>query len=102
MTWKPSAIRHDTENARLRLSKGANHKSSPRAREYILAEYDAPPEVTLENIQQVRAVWQSREERWDCTLSVNTTSTPNHPATPLPEWTSASATQRQSRSLTML
>ena len=65
MTWKPPAIRHDTENARLRSSKGANHKSSPRAHECILAEYDAPPEVTRENIQQVRAVWQSREERWE-------------------------------------
>ncbi len=43
----------------------ANHRSSPRAHEYILAEYDAPPAVALENIQQVRAVWQSREERWE-------------------------------------
>ncbi len=33
--------------------------------EYILAEYDAPPEVALETIQQVRAVWQSREGRWE-------------------------------------
>jgi transposase, IS605 OrfB family, central region len=65
VTWKPSAIRHDTDNNRFRLSKGANHKSSPRAHEYILAEYDAPPEVTLENIQQIRAVWQSRKGRWE-------------------------------------
>jgi putative transposase len=65
VTWKPTAIRHDTDNNRLRLSKGANHKSSTRAREYILAEYEAQPEITLKNIQQVRAVWQSTEQRWE-------------------------------------
>jgi|APHM01.1.fsa_nt_gi transposase, IS605 OrfB family, central region len=57
VTWKQSAIRHDEQNHRLRLSKGANHKSSPRACEYILVNYNTPDYTDIGDITQVRAVW---------------------------------------------
>jgi putative transposase len=56
VTWKQNGIRHDSKNNRVRLSKGANHKERPRALEYILVEYETRPEVTIENLQQVRSV----------------------------------------------
>ena len=57
VTWKKSAIRHDEQNHRLRLSKGANHKSSPGAWEYILVNYEKPKYREISEISQVRAVW---------------------------------------------
>lgn len=57
VTWKRSAIRHDEQNHRLRLSKGDNHKSSPGAWEYILVNYEQPEYYELGEISQVRAVW---------------------------------------------
>jgi putative transposase len=57
VTWKKSAIRHDERNHRLRLSKGATHKSSPRAHEYILVHYHKPEHYELGDISEVRAVW---------------------------------------------
>ena len=57
VTWKQKGIRHDTENNRVRLSKGRNHKEYPRAREYILVGYETAPGVMFENLQQVRAVY---------------------------------------------
>lgn len=65
VTWKANGFRHDTKHNRFRLSKGKLHKESPRARDYILVEYDAPPEVEVENVQQVRAVWNSGKQRWE-------------------------------------
>ena len=65
VTWKANGFRHDTKHERFRLSKGRLHKDSPRARDYILVEYDAPPEVDVENVQQVRAVWNTRKTRWE-------------------------------------
>ncbi len=53
VTWKQKGIRHDTKHGRIRLSKGKNHKNG---RDFILCEYESPPEVELEDIQQVRAV----------------------------------------------
>ncbi len=68
MTWKQKGIRHDTKNGRVRLSKGANHKEHPRAWEYILVEYETRPGVTVENLQQVRAVSDKEKRRWELHL----------------------------------
>jgi len=65
VTWKHNGIRHDQKHDRLRLSKGKNHKDG---HDFILCEYDAPPAATVENIQQVRAVWNAHKERWDLHL----------------------------------
>ncbi|EMA51090.1 RNA-guided endonuclease InsQ/TnpB family protein [Halococcus thailandensis] len=61
VTWKQKGIRHDTENDRLRLSKGFNHKESRD--DYILCEYDTRDDVAIENVQQVRAVYEHGEWR---------------------------------------
>jgi len=61
VTWKKSAIRHDERNHRLRLSKGSTHKSSPRAREYIIVNYEKPEYRDIGEICQVRAVWNGSE-----------------------------------------
>ena len=68
MTWKQNGIRHDTKNNRVRLSKGANHKEHPKAWEYILVDYETRPGVTVENLQQVRAVYDQQKERWELHL----------------------------------
>ncbi|QDX41775.1 RNA-guided endonuclease TnpB family protein [Salarchaeum sp. JOR-1] len=68
VTWKQNGIKHDTKNNRVRLSKGANHKEYPRAREYILVEYETRPDVEVENLQQVRAVYDQSKERWELHL----------------------------------
>ena len=44
VTWKKKGVRHDTNYNKLRLSKGKNHKDG---RDYILCEYETPPEVEL-------------------------------------------------------
>ena len=68
VTWKQNGIRHDTKNNRVRLSKGANHKDHPKAWEYILVEYETRPGVDVENLQQVRAVYDKATERWELHL----------------------------------
>ena len=60
VTWKQSAIRHDKKNHRLRLSKGAEHKSSDYAHEYILVNYEAG-HADIGEIREVRAVWNGNE-----------------------------------------
>jgi len=75
VTWKKRGIRHDTKHEQLRLSKGKNHKDG---RDYILCEYQTSPEVKLENIQQVRAVYNTGKQRWElhvvCKKELNTKS----------------------------
>jgi len=68
VTWKQKGFRHDLKHNRVRLSKGANHKEHPRAREYILVEYEFRPDVEVENIQQVRAVYDDSREEWELHL----------------------------------
>ena len=68
VTWKQNGIKHDTKNNRVRLSKGANHKQHPKAWEYILIEYETRPGVTVENLQQVRAVYDKAKQRWELHL----------------------------------
>ncbi|OYR86472.1 transposase [Halorubrum ezzemoulense] len=80
VTWKQNGIKHDTENNRIRLSKGANHKEHPKAWEYILVEYETRPGVTVQNLQQVRAVYDRQKGRWElhlvCTKEVETPDSP--------------------------
>ena len=40
----------------------------PKAWEYILIEYETRPGVTVENLQQVRAVYDKQKERWELHL----------------------------------
>ena len=47
------------------------HKDYPRQRDYILIEYETRPEVTVENLQQVRAVYDNTKERWELHLVCN-------------------------------
>ncbi|MFB6284726.1 MAG: RNA-guided endonuclease InsQ/TnpB family protein [Halobacteria archaeon] len=61
VTWKQKGIKHDKENNRLRLSKGFNHKDSRT--DFILVEYQTRPDIEVENIQQVRAVYNGDEWR---------------------------------------
>ncbi|ELY61534.1 transposase, is605 orfb family [Natronococcus jeotgali DSM 18795] len=68
VTWKQKGIRHDPKHNRVRLSKGANHKDHPRDWDYILVEYETQPDVTVENIQQVRAVYDTAKGRWELHL----------------------------------
>ncbi|MGQ4554668.1 RNA-guided endonuclease TnpB family protein [Halobellus sp. GM3] len=82
VTWKQKGIRHDTKHNRVRLSKGANHKDHPRDWDYILVEYEARPEVTVENLQQVRAVYDKSKGRWElhlvCKHEVETPDAPGN------------------------
>ncbi len=82
VTWKQNGIRHDTRNNRVRLSKGANHKEDPKAGEYILVEYETRPGVTVQNLQQVRAVYDKVTERWElhfvCKDEIETASAPGN------------------------
>ncbi|AFK21371.1 putative IS1341-type transposase [Haloferax mediterranei ATCC 33500] len=44
-------IKHDSKHNQLRLSKGFNLKQ--HRSDFILAQYETRPDVTVENIQQV-------------------------------------------------
>jgi len=63
VTWKQKAIKHDTKNGRLRLAKGRNFKE--HRFDFILCEYETRPDVEVENIQQVRAVFDKSTDRWE-------------------------------------
>ncbi|EMA20959.1 transposase, IS605 OrfB family protein [Haloarcula marismortui ATCC 33799] len=76
VTWKKKGIRHDTKHDRIRLSKGKNHKDG---RDFILCEYQTPPAVNLENIQQVRAVYNSAKRRWELHVVCETEITAESP-----------------------
>ena len=82
VTWKQNGIKHDTKNNRVRLSKGANHKEHPKAWEYILVEYETRPGVTVDNLQQVRAVYDQQKGRWElhlvCTDEIETPNAPGN------------------------
>jgi putative transposase len=64
VTWKQMGIKHDAKHGKLRLSKGSNLKT--HRSDFILVEYVTRPDVTVENIQQVRAVWNG--DRWELHL----------------------------------
>ncbi|MFA9427800.1 RNA-guided endonuclease InsQ/TnpB family protein [Natronorubrum sp. A-ect3] len=82
VTWKQKGIRHDSKHNRVRLSKGANHKDHPRDWDYILVEYETRSEVTVENLQQVRAVYDTAKGRWELHLVCkHEVDTPDAPGT---------------------
>lgn len=58
VTFKQKGFKHDAEHNRLRLSKGKNLKDGRS--DFVLCEYDAigPSDRTIENVQQVRAVYE--------------------------------------------
>jgi putative transposase len=68
VTWKQNGIKHDTKNNRVRLSKGANDRYHPKAWEYVLVEYETRPGISVENLQQVRAVYDNAKGRWELHL----------------------------------
>jgi putative transposase len=82
VTWKQNGIKHDSKNNRVRLSKGANRKEHPRALEYILVEYEPRPEVTIENLQQVRSVYDKSKGRQElhvvCKDEIETPTAPGN------------------------
>ena len=61
VTFKEDGFKHDAKNGRVRLSKGRNLKDGWS--DFILCEYAADPDVTIENVQQVRAVYDRGEWR---------------------------------------
>jgi putative transposase len=58
VTFKQAGFKHDAANNRIRLSKGKNLKEGWG--DFILCEYDVigPRGTTVENVQQVRAVYE--------------------------------------------
>ncbi|WP_423998271.1 RNA-guided endonuclease InsQ/TnpB family protein [Halorubrum trapanicum] len=72
VTWKDQGFKLDTEYNRVRLSKGANQKTSRYAPDYILCEFIPQTERTLEDVQSVQtvcAVWTGEE--WELHFSCN-------------------------------
>jgi putative transposase len=67
VTFKEDGFKHDPDHNRLRLSKGRNLKD--RKRDFILCEYTPDPDVTVQNVQQVRAVWNGTE--WELHIVCN-------------------------------
>mgnify|MGYP006283138759 CR=1 FL=1 len=59
MTFKEDGFKHDPDHNRIRLSKGSNLKESWS--DFVLCEYAADPDVDVQNVQQVRAVWTGDE-----------------------------------------
>ena len=78
VTFKEDGFKHDSDHNRIRLSKGRNMKPSPYAADFILCEYAADPDVDVQNVQQVRAVWTGEE--WElhivCHVEVEDTDAP--------------------------
>ncbi|ERG99473.1 MAG: transposase [Haloquadratum sp. J07HQX50] len=70
VTWKQKGIKHDTKHGQGRLSKGWNLNLNLNLKDggsdFIFVEYETPPNVEGENIQQVRAVWNGDE--WELHL----------------------------------
>jgi putative transposase len=58
VTFKQAGFKHDDSNDRVRLSKGRNLKDGRG--DFVLCEYDVigPSDRTVENVQQVRAVYE--------------------------------------------
>ncbi|MGN8218766.1 RNA-guided endonuclease InsQ/TnpB family protein [Halococcus morrhuae DSM 1307] len=61
VTFKEDGFKHDEKNGYIRLSKGRNTKA--HWSDFILCAYEADPDVEIENVQQVRAVFEHGEWR---------------------------------------
>jgi len=59
VTFKEDGFKHDPDHNRMRLSKGSNLKDSWS--DFVLCEYAVDPDVDVQNVQQVRAVWTGKE-----------------------------------------
>jgi IS605 OrfB family transposase len=67
VTFKEDGFKHDPKHNQIRLSKGRNLKDGRQ--DFILCEYAADPDVTVQNVQQVRAVWTGTE--WELHIVCN-------------------------------
>lgn len=78
VTFKAAGFKHDSANNRVRLSKGKNLKDGWS--DFILCEYDVigPAGRTIENVQQVRAVFEHGVWRlhFVCRVEVEIPDTP--------------------------
>ncbi|MFC4436831.1 MULTISPECIES: RNA-guided endonuclease InsQ/TnpB family protein [Natrialbaceae] len=63
VTFKEDGFKHDSHNNRIRLSKGRNLKE--HWSDFILCEIEIRPGVTVENVRQVRAVWNGSKDEWE-------------------------------------
>jgi putative transposase len=61
VTFKEDGFKHDEKNSYIRLSKGRNTKE--HWSDFILCAYESDPDVTIENVQVVRAVFEHGEWR---------------------------------------
>ncbi|WP_435079107.1 RNA-guided endonuclease InsQ/TnpB family protein [Halococcus sp. AFM35] len=61
VTFKEDGFKHDAKNGYIRLSKGRNTKE--HWSDFILCAYESDPDVTIENVQVVRAVFERGEWR---------------------------------------
>jgi putative transposase len=65
--------------------EGRKSQGTPKAWEYILVEYEPRPGVTVENLQQVRAVYDPAKERWElhlvCKDEIETPTAPGEETT---------------------
>ena len=77
ITFKEDGFKLDTKHQQVRLSKGKNLKDGWS--DFILCEYQAPPAVDVENIQQVRAVYNARKGRWELHVVCETAITAESP-----------------------
>ena len=59
VTFKEDGFKHDRKNNRIRLSNGRNLKE--HWSDFILCEIETRPDVTVENVRQVKAVWNGDE-----------------------------------------
>jgi putative transposase len=59
VTFKEDGFKHDSNNNRIRLSKGQNLKQ--HWSDFILCEIKTRQDVTVENVRQVKAVWNGDE-----------------------------------------
>ena len=61
VTFKEDGFKHDAKNGYIRLSKGRNTKD--HWSDFILCAYETDPDVDIENVQVVRAVFEHGEWR---------------------------------------
>lgn len=61
VTFKEDGFKHDPKNGRIRLSKGRNLKA--HRSDFLLCEYETRPDAEIENVQQVRAIYEHGEWR---------------------------------------
>lgn len=80
VTFKAAGFKHDTANNRVRLSKGKNIKEGWS--DFVLCEYEVigPPTTTIENVKQVRAVFEHGEWRLHivCRVEIDVPESPGN------------------------